>query len=161
MSSLNLNKVILAGHLAETPELKQTTSGIAVCELRIMVNRKKRPEEEKAIADGFTAICWRQQAEFVCRYFRKGSAICITGALQTRSYTDKQTNQKRYVTEIVADEVNFVDSASGTAQTAQPAAQEAAQQVAQPVQKPETQPQYAQAAPQNYQTLSPDDDLPF
>lgn len=111
MSSLNLNKVILAGHIADTPELKQTTSGIAVCQIRLMVNRRKAADGTQAV-DGFNIVCWRSTAEFVCRYFKKGSAICVVGTLQERTYTTA-SNEKRYVTEVVADEVMFVDSVNG------------------------------------------------
>lgn len=110
MASLNLNKVIIGGRLTAEPELKTTQSGLSVVSFGVAVNRKvKQGEEQKA--DFFNVTAWRQTAEFVSRYFHKGSSICIVGSLQNTSWTD-QNRQKHYRTDIVADEVNFVDSGS-------------------------------------------------
>ncbi|MBQ8310407.1 MAG: single-stranded DNA-binding protein [Clostridia bacterium] len=115
MSSLNLNKVVLCGRLTADPELKQTPSGIAVVSFTLAVNRRfqsksadgTQPAQQQA--DFITVVAWRQTAEFISRYFRKGSALCVTGSIQTRSWQDQQ-GQKRYATEVVADEAMFVDS---------------------------------------------------
>lgn len=126
MASLNLNKVVLVGRLTADPELKQTQSGIAVTTFTLAVNRRYQPKNEDGSpaqqqADFINCVAWRNQAEFLCRYFRKGSSVCITGFIQTRSWTD-QHNQKRYATDVVADDVMFVDSkgdnASGEDSTA-------------------------------------------
>ena len=113
MSSLNLNKVVLCGRLTADPELKQTTSGIAVVSFTLAVNRRYQSKAADGAqaqqADFISVVAWRQTAEFISRYFRKGSALCITGSIQTRSWQDQQ-GQKRYVTEVVADEAMFVDS---------------------------------------------------
>ena len=113
MSSLNLNKVILCGRLTADPELKQTTSGIAVVTFTLAVNRRYQSKTADGAqaqqADFISVVAWRQTAEFISRYFRKGSAICVTGSIQTRSWQDQQ-GQKRYTTEVVADEAMFVDS---------------------------------------------------
>lgn len=108
MANFNLNKVILAGRLTEDPELKTTPSGVSVTSFSIAVNRKAAKEGEMQ-ADFFHVTAWRQTAEFITRFFRKASSICISGTLQNRSWTDPQ-GIKRYATEIVADEVYFVDS---------------------------------------------------
>lgn len=108
MSNLNLNKVILGGRLTADPELKQTQSGIPVCSFTVAVNRRRSGEGEQQV-DFINVIAWRQTAEFLSRYFRKGSSVCIVGSIQTRSWTD-QNNQKHYSTEVVADEISFVDS---------------------------------------------------
>ena len=108
MSNLNLNKVILGGRLTSEPELKQTQSGIPVCSFSVAVNRRGSGEGEQK-TDFINCVAWRQTAEFLTRYFRKGSSVCIIGAIQTRSYTDKD-GIKRNVTEVIAEEVNFVDS---------------------------------------------------
>jgi len=105
MANFNFNKVILGGRLTADPELKTTPSGVSVTTFTVAVNRRS----EKQPADFFDVTAWRQTAEFVTRYFRKASSICIVGSLQTRSWTDKQ-GQKRFATEIVADEVFFVDA---------------------------------------------------
>ena len=115
MSSLNLNKVILCGRLTADPELKQTTSGIAVVSFTLAVNRRYQArsadgaQTQQQQADFISVVAWRQTAEFISRYFRKGSALCITGSIQTRTWQDQQ-GQKRYATDVVADEAMFVDS---------------------------------------------------
>jgi single-strand DNA-binding protein len=109
--SLNLNKVILAGRVVADPELKQTQSGIAVVSFRIAVNRRfnSRDSQQQTEADFFNVTAWRNTAEFVAKYFRKGSAICICGSIQNRSWTDQQ-GAKHYMTDIIAEDVNFVES---------------------------------------------------
>ena len=114
MSSLNLNKVVLCGRLTADPELKQTPSGVAVVSFTLAVNRRYQSKNADGTpapqqADFINVVAWRDRAEFISRYFRKGSALCITGSIQTRSWQDQQ-GQKRYATEVVADEAMFVDS---------------------------------------------------
>lgn len=108
MASFNFNKVILGGRLTSDVELKQTSTGISVCSFTIAVNRKGKAGSEQT-ADFINCQAWRQTAEFISKYFSKGSSICIVGSIQTRSWTDKN-GQKRYATEVVADEASFVDS---------------------------------------------------
>ena len=109
--SLNLNKVILAGRLVADPELKQTPSGASVCSLRIAVNRRftSRDSQQQPETDFFNVTAWQGTAEFIARYFRKGSAICVCGRIQNRSWVDQQ-GQKRYMTDIIAEEANFVEN---------------------------------------------------
>ena len=103
----DLNKVILIGHITADPELKQTTSGVSVCSFSIGVNRRySKAEQVQQSVDFINIVTWRQQAEFVSRYFKKGSSIVICGSIQTRNWTDTN-GQKRYATEVVADEVSF------------------------------------------------------
>ena len=110
----DLNKVILMGHMTADPELKQTTSGISVCSFSIGVNRRySKADQGQQSVDFINIVSWRQQAEFVSRYFKKGSSIIVCGSLQTRNWTDNQ-GQKRYVTEGVADEVSFGAPAAAT-----------------------------------------------
>ena len=118
----SFNKVILIGNMTADPELKQTTGGISVCSFSIAVNRRfARAEQGQQNVDFINIVTWRQQAEFVSRYFKKGNPILVCGQLQNRTWTDNQ-GQKRYATEFQADEVSFVASAaqSGNA-TAAPA----------------------------------------
>lgn len=108
----SLNKAILIGHLTADPELKQTQSGISVVTFTIAVNRRyqsKNATDGQQTADFINIVAWRQTAEFVSRYFKKGNPILVCGSIQVRSYTDNQGN-KRYVTEVVADEVSFAES---------------------------------------------------
>jgi single-strand DNA-binding protein len=100
----SFNKVILIGNLTQDVELKQSTSGASVCSFSIAVNRKMAKNNE---CDFINVVAWRQQAEFVCKYFKKGNPILVCGQLQTRNWTDNN-GQKRYATEVVADEVSFV-----------------------------------------------------
>ena len=94
------------------PELKQTAAGISVCSFSIAVNRRfAKADQGQQNVDFINIVTWRQQAEFVSRYFKKGNPILICGQLQTRSWNDTQ-GQKRYATEVVADEVSFVASAA-------------------------------------------------
>ena len=115
MANLNLNKVILGGRLASDPELKSTTSGVSVTSFKIAVNRRYQKDAEQQ-ADFISITAWRQTAEFICKYFRKGSSICVVGELQTRSWTDSNNN-KCYATEVVASEALFVDSKGETTDT--------------------------------------------
>lgn len=113
MANFNFNKVILGGRLTVDPELKVTPSGISVTTFSIAVNRRFGGKNgEEAQADFFSVTAWRQTAEFITRYFRKASSICVVGSIQNRSWTD-QNGQKRYITDIVADEAYFVDAKGG------------------------------------------------
>lgn len=111
----SFNKVILIGNMTSDPELKATSSGISVCSFSIAINRKFGKDGEQA-CDFITIQTWRQTAEFVSKYFKKGNPILICGQLQTRTWTDNQ-GQKRYATEVVADEVSFVGNKESSTET--------------------------------------------
>ena len=108
MSNFNFNKVILGGRLTAVPELKQTPSGIKVCSFSIAVNRNRSKDSESQQADFINCVAWRETADFICRYFGKGSAICVVGELQTRSW--EKDGERRYATEVTVSEASFVDS---------------------------------------------------
>ena len=109
----SFNKVILMGNLTQDPELKQTATGVSVCSFTIAVNRRfGKNEQGQQTVDFFNIVAWRQTAEFVNRFFKKGNPILVCGQLQTRSWNDNQ-GQKRYVTEIIADEATFTTPAGG------------------------------------------------
>lgn len=102
-----LNKVILMGRLCADPDFRQTQSGIPVCRIRVAVDRgyvSKTSGERQA--DFINVSCWRQQAEFVSRYFHKGSMIIVEGRLQNSDYTDNN-GVKHYSMEVQADNVSF------------------------------------------------------
>ena len=101
-----LNRVILMGRITADLELKRTASGISVTSFTGAVERNYVKQGEQRQTDFINIVCWRQQAEFVSRYFKKGSSIIVCGSIQTRNWTDNN-GQKRYVTEVVADEVSF------------------------------------------------------
>lgn len=145
----SLNKVILIGNLVADPELKQTQNGIMVTTFRIAVSRRFTRAGEQPQADFIDIVCWRQQAEFVTRYFTKGKPILICGSIQTRTWTDKDNN-KRYSTEVVADEVSFVERKSDSTSFSRDF--DTAQQA----------PSYSSPkANSSFEELSPDDELPF
>jgi single-strand DNA-binding protein len=152
MANFSFNKVIIGGRLTADPELKSTQSGLSVTTFTVAVNRRFGGKGDEQQTDFFNVTAWRQTAEFICKHFKKASSICVMGSLQTRSWTD-QNGQKRYATEIVADEAYFVDAKSES-----PAQQSAP---AQGTYIPEA---YTQPIPQgapNMQVLSADDELPF
>ena len=153
MSALNLNTVLLAGHIVADPELKQTTSGVSVCSFTLAVNRRKAEGEAAPKTDFITVVAWRKTAEVVAQYFRKGSAICVSGRIEVRSYTDREGN-KRNVTEVIAGEAYFVDSRQDS--YPEPSAPPAP---AAPPMPGYTQPSFPMSP--KYEELNTDDDLPF
>ena len=100
------NKVILMGRITHDLELKTTPSGANVCSFSIAVDRRFQQKGEDKKSDFFNIVAWRQQADFVTRYFGKGRMILVEGELQTRSYTDKNGMNVR-VTEVIADRLCF------------------------------------------------------
>lgn len=105
-----MNKAILVGRLTKDPELKTTASGVSVCSFTIAVNRRFRNAEGNYDADFINCVAWRQQADFLSRFFTKGRMVGVIGSIQTRNY--ERDGQRVYVTEVVADEISFVDSKS-------------------------------------------------
>ncbi len=101
-----MNIVNIIGRLAADPELKTTGSGISVTNICVAVDRKVTKGEDK-ITDWIDVVAWRNTAEFLCKYFQKGSPIVVTGSLQTRMWDDKN-GQKRKTVEVIADSVEFV-----------------------------------------------------
>lgn len=115
-----MNKAILMGRLARDPEMRQTQSGTAVCRLTIAVDRRFSKDGQRT-ADFISCTAWRQTAEFICKYFHKGSMIAVVGNIQTRSW-DGADGKKQYATEVVIDEAYFTGAKSET-QTTAPSAQ--------------------------------------
>ena len=113
-----MNSIHITGRLCADPELKQTPSGVAACRFRVAVNRRfanKQTGEREA--DFINVSCWRNTAEFVSRYFHKGSWIEVSGELRNNDYTD-QNGVKHYSMNVLADYVGFVGNKDGS-QTAQ------------------------------------------
>lgn len=148
----SFNKVILMGNMTADPELKQTTSGISVCSFTIAVNRRgaKGTENGQPTVDFIDIVAWRQSAEFVSRYFKKGNPILVCGQLQKRAWTDNQ-GQKRYAVEVVADEVTFASNANQGGAPAMGGA---------PVTDAYTSP-YSNAGESTFEEIANDDSLPF
>ena len=150
----SFNKVILIGNMTADPELKQTTGGISVCSFSIAVNRRfaRNAEQGQQTVDFINIVSWRQNAEFVSRYFKKGNPILVCGQLQTRTWTDP-AGQKRYATEVVADEISFVTSANQNgAAPAAPGAGYANDAYASP---------YSNPGESSFEEIPNDDSLPF
>ncbi len=155
MANFNFNKVILGGRLTADPELKTTPSGVSVTSFSIAVNRAYRPKNgEEAQADFINVTAWRSTAEFITRFFRKASSICIVGSIQTRSWVDQQ-GQKRYATEVVADEAFFVDAKSESPAGAQPGTAYMPENYGAPAFAS------AQSAAADFSEVSSDEELPF
>lgn len=144
MANLNLNKVILGGRLTADVELKQTPNGVPVCSFCLAVNRKGKDAQ----TDFIECQAWRQTAEFISRYFKKGSSLCVVGSIQKRTWKDQQGNS-RYATEVIVDEALFVDSKNDAQGT----------YTAMDDQIP-TQ-SFDSPQPANFEPLNTDDDLPF
>ena len=108
-----INCAFIMGRLIADPELRTTPSGISVTSFCVAVDRSFVKAGEERKADFINVVAWRQTADFVTRYFHKGSMIAVQGSIQTRSYEDKNGN-KRTAVEIVADKVSFCGSKSGS-----------------------------------------------
>lgn len=100
------NKVIMMGRIVNDLELKTTPTGVSVCSFRIAVDRRFQTKGEERKSDFFNVVAWRQQAEFLSRYFSKGKMILVEGEMTTRQYTDKNGNPNTWY-EIVADRLSF------------------------------------------------------
>lgn len=111
-----LNNAVIMGRLVADPELRTTGSGVSVTSFTVAVDRRFANKDEEKQADFIDIVAWRQTADFVCKYFRKGSMIAVQGSIQTRTYEDKDGNKRKAV-EIVADNVSFCGSKSDSAKT--------------------------------------------
>jgi single-strand DNA-binding protein len=116
-----MNKWLGIGRLVKDPEVKTTQSQISVCSFTLAVDRKFKNADGERQADFLNCVAWRQQAELLGKYFQKGSRIGIIGNLQSRSYDDAN-GKKVYVTEVIVDEIEFVESKKERAQTYAPLA---------------------------------------
>ena len=114
-----MNKAILMGRLTRDPEMRTTPQGTSVCSFSIAVNRRFSKEGQQQ-ADFINCVAWRQQAEFICKYFTKGSMIAVVGSIQTRTW-DGQDGKKQYATEVVVDEAHFTGSKAETGTSGAPA----------------------------------------
>lgn len=104
-----MNKVILLGRMVRSAELKTTNNGKSVANFTVAVNRRFKNQAGEYEADFINCQCWAQSAEFITKYGGKGSQVSLSGRLQIRSYDDKE-GHKKYITEVICDEVNLVGS---------------------------------------------------
>lgn len=146
--SFMLNVVALMGRLVRDPELRKSPSGVSVTTFTIAVDRSFVRQGEQRQADFIDVVAWRATAEFVCKYFRKGSLIALKGSIQTRSYQDKAGNNRKAV-EVIADAVSFAGSRSGNPPA--PAESEGST----------GQADYAMGTSEDFAVIEDDEDLPF
>jgi len=104
-----MNKAIIMGRLTRDPEVRTTPTQVPVATFTLAVDRKFKSANGERQADFIPVVAWRAQADFVGKYFRKGSKMIVIGSIQTRTYDDKD-GKKVYVTEVVADEIEFAES---------------------------------------------------
>ncbi len=155
MASRSVNKVILLGHLGRDAETKFTPSGTAVSNFTLATNRRWKDQqtgEWKEETDWHRCVLWR--SENLSNYLLKGKQVYIEGRLQTRSYDDKE-GQKRYVTEVVCDDLILLGSARGEGGPEYVQAQPASTPRSAP------RPQPAAAPPEDFNQAISDDDVPF
>ena len=143
-----LNCAVIMGRLTADPELRQTPNGVSVTRFTVAVDRGYVRAGEERKADFITVVAWRQTAEFVSRYFSKGSMIAVQGSIQTGSY--EKDGIKRSTFEIVADNVSFCGSKSETGTSGAPSAT-----------VPTAAPSFSNGGINDFAAMADDDDLPF
>ena len=136
-----LNCAVIMGRLTADPELRQTPSSVPVTRFTVAVDRGYAKQGEERKADFINVIAWRQTAEFVCKYFSKGSMIAVQGAIETGSY--EKDGVKRYTFEIKADNVSFCGSKNEQSSNGTPASA------------------FSSPAVDDFAAMADDDDLPF
>ena len=144
-----INTVALTGRLTADPELKHTSNGIAVVSFCVAVNRRFKDQQ----AEFINCVAWRQTAEFICKYFVKGQMIGLEGSIQTRNYTDQDGN-KRNATEVLVENASFCESKKSESNS-RPSPSAAAPAAAAP------SPGYFSGSSEDFEEITPDDDLPF
>lgn len=156
-----LNVVAIMGRLVADPELRTTTQGHSVCSFRIACDRSYVQQGQERQADFIDIVAWRQQADFVSKYFRKGSVIAVEGSLQTRQYQDKQ-GSKRTAVEVVANNISFAGAKRQDSQRAPSYEQQTTSHVQQAKAAQDApQPAYTQGSMDDFAVINDNDDLPF
>ena len=154
-----LNVVAIMGRLAADPQLRQTTTGKNVASFRIACDRGRRDANGQSQADWLDVVAWDRTAEFVCKYFQKGSLIAVDGRLQSRQYQDKNGNN-RTAFEIIANNINFAGSKAsngGAGSYAAPASNAVPQHPA----AVEAAPSYSAGSNDDFAVIDDSEDLPF
>lgn len=153
-----LNVAVLMGRFVADPELRHTPNGVSVTSFTLAVDRSYVKAGSERQTDFIDVVAWRNTADFVCKYFRKGQLAAVQGSIQTRTYTDKDGN-KRKAFEIIADNVHFAEPKreSGSMGSYQPRTENAeAEQVRQ-----QPAPAYTNGDTGDFEEIPSDDDLPF
>lgn len=150
-----LNVVAIMGRLVADPELKTTPAGINVCAFRIACDRSFVQQGQQRQADFIDVVAWRHNADFLCKYFAKGSMVAVQGRLQTRQYQDRNGN-KRTAVEVVADSLSFAGSSKKPGGQAVDEGGEAP-----PSDYRDPAPAYSQGDADDFTVIDDNDDLPF
>lgn len=150
-----LNVVAIMGRLVADPELKITPAGISVCTFRIACDRNFVQQGQQRQADFIDVVAWRHNADFLCKYFAKGSMVAVQGRLQTRQYQDRNGSNRTAV-EVVADRLSFAGSNKKPGGQAVDDGGEAP-----PSSSPETTSAYSQGSAEDFEVIDDNDDLPF
>lgn len=145
-----MNIAVLIGRLTDNPELRHTNSNIAVVRFSIAVDRRFARSGEERQTDFINIVAWRQQAEFICNYFKKGQQIAVEGSIQTRKYQDKDGNN-RTAFEVVANNVSFVGSKRDNEGSGYSA----------PSAEPSAPQSFSNTDSGDFAEIASDDDLPF
>ncbi len=156
-----MNIVTLMGRLTADPELKTTNSGISYCRCTIAVDREFSKQGTEKQTDFINCVAWRQTAEFLTRYFSKGSMIAVKGSIQTGSYTDNSGN-KRYTTDVVIDNVYFTgEKKDGASSYSRGSSSRPSENNSSYRQDSAPAPTYSSGDDDDFDTMSADEDLPF
>lgn len=156
-----LNVIAIMGRLVADPELRTTQQGTNVCTFRIACERSYAPKGQQRQVDFVDIVAWGKTAEFICKFFQRGSMIAIDGSLQTRNYQDKHGN-KRTAVEVVANNISF----AGAKAADKPAARDFDQQTQNYTHEAKAaqnapQPAYTQGSMDDFAVINDTDDLPF
>lgn len=159
-----LNVVAIVGRLAADPTMRQTTTGKNVASFRIACDRGRKDANGQSIADWLDIVAWDRSAEFVCKYFQKGSMIAVDGRLQSRQYQDKNGNNRTAI-EIVANNINFVGPKSQNPAATGMGAPSYGAPMAEPAARPAVQaapaPSYSAGSNDDFALIEDEGDLPF
>lgn len=157
-----LNVVAIMGRLVADPELRTTQNGTNVCTFRIACERSYTPKGQQRQADFVDIVAWGKTAEFICKFFQKGSMIAIDGSLQTRNYQDKNGNNRTAV-EVVANNISFAGAKTADKPTAASYTQQTRKSHVQQAKAAQSAPQpaYTQGSMDDFSVISDTDDLPF
>lgn len=154
-----LNVVAIMGRLVADPQMRQTTTGKNVASLRVAVDRGRRDPNGQSQADFFDVVAWDRSADFVCKYFQKGSLIVIDGRLQSRQYQDKNGNNRTAI-EIVANNINFAGPKSSNGGSGMMNAAPAQNSYSRPA-AVEAVPSYSAGSNDDFAVIDDSEDLPF
>ncbi len=162
-----MNRAILMGRLVADPELRTTQSGISTTTFTIAVDRSYTGKDQERQTDFLPIVAWRNTAEFICKYFKKGSMILVEGSIRVRNYEAKDGSGKRYVTEIFADNVHFTGSRNESQSNRNPYDEGGyspmpSEYQAAPKKQPAQASSYSSGSNEDFQMIpSDEDDLPF